>query len=750
MKSLLSVAILIMVTLSSGMAVSADANLQARVWTDSDVYHPGDNINVWIAVNESCTAQLTFTKSNVPSTNFITMSLTPGTLYQTTTTAGELGDWTVNLEAWTSTERAYSTGSFLVIEGQAECPSVRVIDPLWDISVTPGGRISISWDGSDPDGDPTKVSLFYDTDTEYYNAGHTTIAQDLTEDGIYIWDTTGVPSGSYHILAVISDNMCVSWGFSAGTVSINDTQISNICPTVSITTPVGMTIVTQGEPVNIAWDGDDPDDAATVSLYYDTDNNWSNGGYSQIAAGLHEDGSISWDTTGVPEGSYYIAASISDGQCEAYISYSEWQVGVFAPVSNVCPDIYFLNPVGSFSIMQGDTATLSWDGNDPDDAASVSLYYDTDAVWSNGGATLIASGLSEDGTYNWSTAGIPAGDYYLVAVISDGMCDISYYAAPFTVVSTTGDGPSTDGGEVWITTKGGFVVNLDKLTLTPIHIPFTNPANYIALDQTYAWVTLGNNKKMARINRSDSSITEIDAAGDLSSIAVDSNSVWAAFFSYRGLCQIRKSDLSQTNIWLQGYVGAIAPDDNNVWVTIFWGDDQYVLRINKQDTSLQTEISVGRLPRDIAVDKRYVWVANEGDNTVSRIDKSDLSTTTVSLVTSSGGNTDIGPNGLSITSHGGIADLGPYGIATDDRFVWVVCKDSGTLCRIDKSTLSKINIKVTDTPVGVAVDSQYVWIIDDSLNTCLRVRKSDLYTETIDLGFPLDFHNGLMSIATDQ
>ena len=70
MKSLLSVAILIMVTLSSGMAVSADANLQARVWTDSDVYHPGDNINVWIAVNESCTAQLTFTKSNVPSTNF--------------------------------------------------------------------------------------------------------------------------------------------------------------------------------------------------------------------------------------------------------------------------------------------------------------------------------------------------------------------------------------------------------------------------------------------------------------------------------------------------------------------------------------------------------------------------------------------------------------------------------------------------------------------------------------------------------
>ena len=82
--------------------------------------------------------------------------------------------------------------------------------------------------------------------------------------------------------------------------------------------------------------------------------------------------------------------------------------------------------------------------------------------------------------------------------------------------------------------------------------------------------------------------------------------------------------------------------------------------------------------------------------------------------------------------------------------MWVVCKDSGTLCRIEKSTLGKINLKVTDTPVGLAVDSQNVWIIDDSLNTCLRVRKSDLYQETIDLGFPLDFHNGLMSIATDQ
>lgn len=40
--------------------------------------------------------------------------------------------------------------------------------------------------------------------------------------------------------------------------------------------------VTQGQNVTISWDGADPDDAATVTLYYDTDNNYGNGGQSLI------------------------------------------------------------------------------------------------------------------------------------------------------------------------------------------------------------------------------------------------------------------------------------------------------------------------------------------------------------------------------------------------------------------------------------------------------------------------------------
>lgn len=93
---------------------------------------------------------------------------------------------------------------------------------------------------------------------------------------------------------------------------------------------------------------------------------------------------------------------------------------------NQPPSIQVLEPDGT-----GDTIdnrlTIRWIDQDPDDNASISLFYDTDASGADG--TLIVSGLREDPDepsgdfYTWDASQLPGGAYYIYAVIDDGFND---------------------------------------------------------------------------------------------------------------------------------------------------------------------------------------------------------------------------------------------------------------------------------------------------------------------------------------
>jgi DNA-binding beta-propeller fold protein YncE len=62
------------------------------------------------------------------------------------------------------------------------------------------------------------------------------------------------------------------------------------------------------------------------------------------------------------------------------------------------------------------------------------------------------------------------------------------------------------------------------------------------------------------------------------------------------------------------------------------GGSATVTRILKSD-STTTTIAVGSQPYGVAVDETYCWVANSVSNTVTRILKSDLSTTNIAVGT---------------------------------------------------------------------------------------------------------------------
>ncbi|MFH1321405.1 MAG: Ser-Thr-rich GPI-anchored membrane family protein, partial [Bacteroidota bacterium] len=98
------------------------------------------------------------------------------------------------------------------------------------------------------------------------------------------------------------------------------------------------------------------------------------------------------------------------------------------------PQITLLEPDGNNDTVDA-SFTLLWTDSDNDSDAEISLYYDSDDTGYDG--ILIVSGISEDDeddAYEWDTASLPDGTYYIYALITDGT-DTGYdYSSGFVTV----------------------------------------------------------------------------------------------------------------------------------------------------------------------------------------------------------------------------------------------------------------------------------------------------------------------------
>ena len=103
----------------------------------------------------------------------------------------------------------------------------------------------------------------------------------------------------------------------------------------------------------------------------------------------------------------------------------------------VPPAITIVEPNGLNDIADA-SFTIQWEDEDPDSDATISLYYDTDNTGADG--ILIALGLFEDpdgadDQFTWGTSTVMEGDYYIYAVIDDGVTPVvtAYSPGPVTV-----------------------------------------------------------------------------------------------------------------------------------------------------------------------------------------------------------------------------------------------------------------------------------------------------------------------------
>ena len=112
---------------------------------------------------------------------------------------------------------------------------------------------------------------------------------------------------------------------------------------------------------------------------------------------------------------------------------------IYGSNNNEQPAITLLTPgEGNTNVGQGQSYTVLWTDSDPDNNATITLAYDSDAAYWNADQSIIASGLSEDadgndGHYDWNTAGVAPGAYTLWAMVQDGVNPPVYSVAVGTI-----------------------------------------------------------------------------------------------------------------------------------------------------------------------------------------------------------------------------------------------------------------------------------------------------------------------------
>lgn len=151
----------------------------------------------------------------------------------------------------------------------------------------------------------------------------------------------------------------------------------------------------------------------------------------------------------------------------------------------------------------------------------------------------------------------------------------------------------------------------------------------------------------------------------------------------------------------------VAFDGANIWVAN--QAENTVSKIQAHDGKVLGTFAVGSNPRGLAFDGANIWVTNFDSNTVTKLEAS----TGNILGTPFSGST-------------------PDAIVFDGVNVWVTNSADGTVSKIRCSDEQLLEtICVGTTPSGIAFDGTRVWVTNLNSNTLTRIRVSDSAVDTI-------------------
>jgi YVTN family beta-propeller protein len=248
----------------------------------------------------------------------------------------------------------------------------------------------------------------------------------------------------------------------------------------------------------------------------------------------------------------------------------------------------------------------------------------------------------------------------------------------------------TGEGAIW-------VANVDDRTMSRIdpasrtvvgNSPLQATPTGLAVAHHSVWIANGLLGTVSRfdptVNAVSATIPDVAARASSGSIAFGDGSVWFA----SGVGTFARIDPARETVSGTGIAGnspsGIAVGDGFVWIAN--QGDNTVSQINPRTLGVVKPISVNRQPHGVAAGDGSVWVTNEADGTVTRVDVASGSTRTIPV------------------------GRGPTGVAIGEGAVWVANSQDGTVSRIDPSTYDVTTITAGNRPSGVAVGEGAVWV----------------------------------------
>ena len=393
-------------------------------------------------------------------------------------------------------------------------PTLTFTKPNANMTAFVGQIIPITWFASDTD-DSILVKVYYDQDglkasgDEVLLTQVSKVAKDYSAS-TFSWNTASLSPGTYHVLAIVDDGVNPA-------VTVYDSSVITIqqsVPAVAVIEPFGGMSVEPAQNLVIKWTQDAPLSSSTLTLFYDTDQDYANGVAGTINTTTQPasstGGEFTWNVPAVRAGRYYLGATLDDGTHPLAVAYAQGYLDIAGPRVEV------LNPAANVQLHGGGTLSIRYTVTAPRATGTLRLFYDSDGVPGSGDEIWLVTLPLTNGTksYTWTTGALNLGTYHVGAEINDGVNDpIVGYAAglvqemgpALTVVAPAAPVTWHVGGKVDVTfqafaasaqaeifyDKDGLADTGDEITLTSqpvnngITTTWTWQQNTQLLDGTY-------------------------------------------------------------------------------------------------------------------------------------------------------------------------------------------------------------------------------------------------------------------------
>ncbi len=226
----------------------------------------------------------------------------------------------------------------------------------------------------------------------------------------------------------------------------------------------------------------------------------------------------------------------------------------------------------------------------------------------------------------------------------------------------------------------------------------------VSADAESVWVANRGDDTVSRIDPETNAVVRTTPTASVGGMAAGAGAVWIG--EGRGvrllrldpaLGSLRSIRLAPGPEVFDLALYPVAADDRSVWVGRSAGG---VARVDPDAERVDARVALGNSPNSIAIGEGGVWVTDDVDNTVSRIDPGG--THTVS------GTTPVGQE--------------PASVAAGEGAVWVANSLDGTVSRVDPETTAVTDtIAVGGRPTGIAVGEAAVWVANSLDGTVSRI-----------------------------